>query len=71
VIDFREQAEAKGFREETCAACDGRSKRLFIGRPGVEREDPCAPCEGTGRMWSMRGRMPWIPDSQMHAQLGL
>jgi hypothetical protein len=37
---------------------------------GVIVDDPCVGCEGSGRMWSIRGLLPWLRDREMRELIG-
>jgi hypothetical protein len=66
--DLEAQAAALGYRPEVCEVCCGHgvSRRPDANAPaGRHVENPCSGCEGSGRMWSIRGNVPWLRDREM------
>ena len=64
------RARALGYQRELCEPCDGSGiyERPYLG--GVDRKDPCPYCGGSGRMWSIRGQVPWLNDTEMRGKIG-
>lgn len=62
------EARVLGYRLEVCEPCYGKgvAKHADMNQPtGWRVEDPCSGCEGSGRMWSVRGNLPWLRDREM------
>lgn len=62
-----------GYQAELCDGCrgGGRMRRADANAPtGYRNEDPCLNCDGTGRIWSMRGALPKLSDEELLKEYG-
>jgi hypothetical protein len=66
--ELEREAEARGWQMERCEPClgTGIAKRPNINSAtGYELSDPCFSCHGSGRVWSVRGCLPWRSDREL------